>query len=283
MFVVRCTAAVILLITISLTSYTKGNDLGPDTTAEGSWESEVVAGFTLSQAHFDNWRQGGENTLAWQTNFISNFVYRSMRHQWTNDGDFKYGQARLGGLGTRKSADEIRLESVYQYTIGAHVNPYAAARFQSQFARGYRYEADTTIAVSDFMDPGYITFSAGAGSNPFEGFRTRFGGAFKMTIVDQFALRLTEGRRIATEFGLMSVSNLRRHLVENVLFTTRLELFSNLRRFDEVDVRWEAITSAKVTAHIDVRLSMELFYDKSVSRKRQFKQILAIGFSYTLL
>ncbi len=259
------------------------NQDGPDTTADGTWDSEVIGGFTLTQSHFDNWVQGGENTLAWQINFASNFVYRAVRHRWTNTGDFKYGQARLGSLGTRKSADEIRIESVYQYTIGVHINPFASANFQTQFARGYKYEADTTFAVSGFMDPGYITLSAGAGSHPFEGFNTRIGGAYKITIVDQYALRLTDGEKISAEFGLSSVSNLRQRLAENIRLTGRLELFSSLSRFDEVDVRWDTVISARVTAHIDVRLSAELFYDKSVSRKRQFKQILALGFSYTLL
>jgi hypothetical protein len=272
-----------LFIAVHFSLFTKENGAGPDSTARGSWDSDVVTGFTLSHAYFDNWAKGGENTLAWQINFVSSFVYRSVRHMWTNTGDFKYGQARLGGLGTRKAADEIRLESVYQYTIGALVNPFASLGFQSQFARGYRYTADTSYAVSGFMDPGIFILSTGAGGNPFKEFSTRIGVAYKITIVDQYARQLTDGEQVLTEIGLSSVSNFRRLLSENMLLTSRLEFFSRLKRFDEVDVRWDTVLSAKVTAHVDVRLSTELFYDKSVSRKRQLKQILALGFSYTLL
>ncbi len=283
LMVIRVIVIFFSIITATTFLNAVGNGEEPDSTANGDWDSEVIGGFTLTQAHFDNWEQGGENTLAWQVNFDSEFIYRSVRHKWSNTGMFKYGQARLGELGTRKSADEIRIESVYQYTIGAHVNPFSSATFQTQSARGYRYTPDTTYAVSDFMDPGYITLSAGAGSNPFEGFNTRLGAAFKMTIVNQYARHITDGERIVTEFGITSVSNLRHRLTENLRLTSRLELFSKLNRIDDIDVRWEMIISAKVTAHIDVRLSTELFYDKSVSSKRQLKQMLAVGFSYTLL
>ena len=260
-----------------------GNGAEPDTMADGSWQSDIVGGFTLTQAQFDNWAQGGENTLAWQINFDSNFIYRTNKHKWTNNGDFKFGQARIGGTGTRKSSDEIRIESVYQYTIGAHVNPFTSVNFQTQFARGFRYEPDTTIAVSDFMDPGYITLSAGAGSNPFEGFNTRIGGAYKITVVDQFARNLTNGEQFATEFGVSSITNYRKRLTENIRLTTRLEVFSNLVSFNDVDVRWDVVITAQVTRYIDVRLNTELFYDKSVSPKRQLKQVLSLGLSYTFI
>lgn len=261
----------------------------PDSTARGEWDSEVVTGVNLTQAHFDNWTQGGANSIAWQVSLSSNFQYRAKRHKWTNTGNFVYGQARISDIGTRKSADEIKLESVYQYTIGAHVNPFASMVFQTQFARGYNYRVDPPERVSDFMDPGYITASMGAGTAPFEGFNTRLGAAYKVTVTNRFATRLTDDpnrpgvQKVSTEFGISSVSSLRHRIAENILLTSRLELFSNMNRFDEIDVRLDAVIKAKVTAHVDVRLQTELLYDKSRSKKRQLKQVLSMGLSYTLL
>ncbi len=38
-----------------------------DTTAvDTTWQKEAVGSFSASQAHFDNWTAGGENTLAYQ-------------------------------------------------------------------------------------------------------------------------------------------------------------------------------------------------------------------------
>jgi hypothetical protein len=265
-----------------------GNE-GPDSTASGDWRNNLVGSISLTQSQFDNWSQGGENTLAWQINLNLLFQYRAPHHMWTNMGKLIYGQARIGNQGTRKSSDELLMESVYQYTIGTHVNPFSAITFQTQFARGYNYRVDPPVPVSDFMDPGYITFSIGAGSTPFEGFTTRLGAAYKVTITDQYATRLTDDperpgvQKISADFGISSVSNLRKRLADNMLLSSRLELFSNLNRFDEVDVRWDIVISAKVTEFIDVRLNSELLYDSNISAKRQLKQVLSLGFSYTFL
>ncbi len=253
------------------------------------WKSQVVGGLNLTQAQFDNWIQGGENTLAWQININSAFELNQERFNWTTTSKGSYGQAKIGDLQSRKSADELRIETVYLHKLGVYVHPYVSALLQTQFTRGYRYEEDERFPVSNLFDPGYITLSAGVGYEPVPILKTRLGAATKTTITREFAVGLTDDpatdriEKVDTEFGALSVTELRTPLAENILLTSKLDLFSNLESLKQVDVRWDTIISAKVARYVDVSLNIELLYDSNISPKRQLKQLLALGLSYTFI
>jgi hypothetical protein len=256
---------------------------------EYGWKNQVVASLNMTQAQFDNWSQGGENTLAWQLNLNSSFALDQMGFNWTTTGKLSYGQAKIGDLDARKSADELQIESVYLYKLGDYVNPYVSGLLQTQITKGYQYVDEDRFPISNFFDPGYITLSAGVAYEPTPFLKTRLGAATKTTITKDYAVGLTDNPETAsiektdTEFGMLSVTELRKPLAENILLTSKLDLFSNLEGLKEIDVRWDTILSAKVSRFVDVNLNIELLYDNNVSSKRQLKQLLALGLSYTFL
>lgn len=256
---------------------------------EYGWKKQTVGSLNLTQAQFDNWSHGGENTLAWQINMNLSFSLNERRFDWSNTGKASYGQAKIGDLDARKSADELRIESVYQYKVGRHINPFISGLLQSQFTKGYNYTGDERFAVSDFFDPAFITLSAGFSYEPAPFIKTRLGAATKTTMTREFAVSLTDDpatdkiEKIDTEFGALAVTELRKQLAENILLTSKIDLFSNLESFKKVDVRWDTILSAKVTRLVDVSVNIELLYDSNISPKRQLKQLLALGLSYTFL
>jgi len=258
-------------------------------TPEYGWKNQVVGNLNLTQAQFDNWAQGGENTLAWQLNLNSAFVLDQQRFNWATTGKLSHGQAKIGDIEARKSADEFRVESVYLYKLGDYINPYVSGLLQTQITKGYQYVEDERFPVSNFFDPGYITLSAGVGYEPVPYLKTRLGAATKTTITREYAVGLTDDpttdtiEKTDTEFGALSVTELRKPLSENILLTSKLDLFSNLESLKQVDVRWDTILSAKISRYIDVSLNVELFYDSNISPRRQLKQLLALGLSYTFL
>jgi hypothetical protein len=81
---------------------------------------------------------------------------------------------------------------------------------------------------------------------------------------------------------LESVSYLTNKIKENVIYTSGLDLFSNLKGLDEIDVRWDNLISAEVVSHIAVSFNLQLFYDKDISSRRQLKQFLLVGLTYSL-
>lgn len=90
------------------------------------------------------------------------------------------------------------------------------------------------------------------------------------------------------------------NLVENVGLTTRIDLFSNyLNNPENIDINWEVLISMKVNKFMSSTISTQLLYDDDVTLQKkdpiveddvvidsgrgpgvQFKEVLAIGFSY---
>lgn len=260
----------------------------PDTTQYG-WQNEIIGGVNLTQASFDNWQKGGENALAWQVKLTSNFILDQKKFNWSNKGKFNLGFAKVGDQGARKSADEITIESVYTRKISHLLNPFVAVTAKTQFVSGFDYSDDTKRKVSEFMDPGYFTQSAGVGYTRNENFKTRLGATLKETVTNDFPVpyadnpNTTDIEKTKVEPGISSVTNFQRKLEENIIFTSDLDIFSNLKAFDRIDVLWENNLTFQVTKLINVTLDVDVLYDKDISDRRQIKQVLALGLSYTLL
>jgi hypothetical protein len=254
------------------------------------WESELVATLNLTQAGFDNWAQGGENMLGWQTGVNGNFTHRGLGHEWENTAKLAYGMQKLGDEEARKSVDEIKLGTVYIYKAGFFVDPYASATAQTQFTRGYEYDDSERTSVSDFLDPGYFTQSVGVGRSYGDILRSRLGFAVKETITDEFPVPYADDPETEDEIedtrvetGMESITDLTLSLSESLLLTSKLELFSNMEASNEIDVTWDNLVTAKVHEYVSVSLNVQLLYDRDVSTKRQLKESLALGLTYTLM
>jgi hypothetical protein len=250
---------------------------------EYGWKKSMVGGLNLTQTSFDNWSQGGENSVAWQINFNFNFTNEQEKTSWANSGKVNYGQTKTGDAEARKSIDEIKLESVLTYKHGKYLNPYVAATGETQATAGYRY--DPKLKISAFLDPGYFRESAGLGYKPSEIIQTRLGVALKQTVTDKYSLRFVgeADKNFKNEVGAESVTDINWKVSENTLLTSKLELFSTLVKFDETDVNWDNVITTKISKYFNVNLNVKLFYDKDISARRQIKQALAFGFAYTFL
>ena len=254
------------------------------------WKNELVFNFNLTQASFDNWAQGGENTLGWQMGLNGKFTHLGARHEWANTAKLAYGMQKVGDEDARKSVDEVKMETVYTYKTGFFVDPYVAATAQTQFSNGYLYEDTGKTAISGFLDPGYFTQSAGIGRSYGETLRSRLGFAVKETVTDKYPVPYADDPETEdeiedtkVELGMESVTDLSLTLGENLLFTSKLELFSDLEASNEIDVTWDNLLAAKVQKYVTVSLNVKIFYDRDISKKRQIKQSLAIGLTYALL
>lgn len=248
------------------------------------WQKEMVGNLNFTQNQFDNWSQGGEDSWSWQLDLNGKLIYDQEKYNWTNTGKLSYGRTQVGDADSRKAADEIKLESVYTYKMNILINPYLAATGLTQLTTGYNYIDDTTrTAISNFMDPGYFTQSVGLGIEPNKNIKTRIGAAMKETITKDYAATYANGEKTRVEYGAESITDVTVKLSENILYTSKLELFSNLKRFDKIDVNWDNMFSSKIAEYLAVSFNFRLFYDKDISTRRQLKQTLAVGLTYSFL
>ncbi|RKY75881.1 hypothetical protein DRQ00_09725 [candidate division KSB1 bacterium] len=254
------------------------------------WQKEIVGGLNLNQTSFDNWAQGGENSFAWQVNLNLKFVNDQEKTTWSNSGKFSYGQTKSGKEESRKSIDEIKLESVLRYKFGTYANPYVAVTAETQFTAGYDYGTNPRKQISAFLDPGYFRQSVGIGYQPPNNIvKTRLGVALKQTITHNYPSPYADDpktkkiEKIKSEIGAESVTDVSWKISENIIFTSKLELFSGLKALDETDVNWDNVFTAKISKYFNVNFNVKLFYDKDISKKRQLKQSLAMGLTCSFL
>jgi hypothetical protein len=252
---------------------------------EYGWNNNIVFNFNFTQNSFDNWSQGGESSWAWQTDLQAKFINDQANYNWANSGKLSYGKAKVGDLDARKAADEIKIESVFTYKMGesTHINPYVSITGLTQFVAGFEYTDTSSVEISNFMDPGYFTESAGIGYAKGDNFKTRLGVAFKQTITDKFADRYALGETFRSEYGMESATDFTWPIAETLTYTGKLLLFSNLKRFDEIDVDWDNVFVGKITDLLNATFTVRLFYDRDISTKRQLRQALAVGISYDIL
>ena len=254
------------------------------------WDNKFIGTLNLAQTALSNWTQGGENAWNWQLNLNGNFLNRQEKYEWANTIKIVYGQAKIGSDELKKSDDELFLETVFTYKAWGTINPYVAATALTQFTPGYDYGTDPKTKISDILDPGYFREGFGLNYKPSETFSTRLGVAFKQTVADEFAARwsddpetIDEVEKSRSEVGAESVTDYSVKVSELIVYVTKLELFSNMNRIDEIDVRWDHLFSAKVADYLAVSFNLNLFYDKDISLKRQLKQTLAVGLTYSFL
>jgi len=247
------------------------------------WQKSAVGLLNFTQNKFDHWKQGGEDAWTWQLNFDGKLNYVQEKSTWNNSLKIAYGKTKLGDAAAKKAADEIKLESVYTYKMNIYVNPYVAATALTQFTKGYNYGTDPKTTISAFLDPGYFTQSAGLGFQPIEQVKTRLGAALKETMAKEYKDIYADGEELRVEYGAESVTDINWKMAENILFTSKLELFSNLKAMNQIDVNWDNMFTSKITKYIGVSFNVKLLYDRDISAKRQLKETLAVGLTYTFI
>lgn len=256
---------------------------------EYGWKHNVVAGLTLTEVAFTDWAQGGDNSLGYTASIDGKSVQDLEKTNWATALKLAFGQTRLGDQGLRKTDDRIDFETILTYKMGVYVNPYGAATFKSQFAKGFTYDAaNNETAVSQFLDPAYITQSVGVGYQPIPEVKTRLGLALREIVTTHFNGFADDPATIEIEKsrvngGLESVTDVEWKLDDNILFKSKLELFSPFTTMDRIVVRNDNSLVSKVSKYITVILNLQLINEPDISPRTQVKQTLALGLSYTLL
>ncbi len=254
------------------------------------WHKEMVGAVNLTQTNFSNWTQGGENSFAWQLNLNFRLENDRKKTNWANSGKFTYGAVKIGDQDSRKSIDEIKLESVLIYKLNTHVNPFFAITGETQFAPGYDYDLEPKTQISAFMDPGYFRESIGIGFAPNKIIKTRFGFALKQTFTSDFPVPYADNpettdkvEKFKNEAGLESVTDVNWKVTKTALFVSKLELFYDFRALNRTDVRWDNVLTVEITKYLNVNFNIKLFYDRDISRRRQIMQSVALGLVYNFI
>ena len=254
---------------------------------ESRWLYSGVAGLNISQIALDNWTQGGDNALAF--NLLGNFGIKYVDSPWTFSNGLKlaFGRTKLGEDNFRTNNNEFYLESILSYSFGWALDPYLSNTVRTVLSKGFDYKEIPAKQTSQFFDPGYITQSIGFLYNKIPNVSTRLGIAFQETITNKFPFysddpKTTEIEKFRFDTGIESVTEALYSIEENVLFGSKLRLFSRFNELDVWDVRWDNLITAQISKYFNVNFNVLLIYEKIQSPKTQVKEALQLGITYSL-
>jgi hypothetical protein len=231
-----------------------------------------------------------------------------------------YGLLKSGNNKARKNEDKIDLTSkLGRYAFYDHWYYTALVNFKTQFDNGYNLPDDSNV-VSHFMAPAYVIGSIGLDyktkDNSFSAFispvtsktiivndqKLANAGAYGVDAAQYDSVAgvyviVKNGSMVKSQFGGYVKIAFKKDIMKNVNLATKLELFSDyLKDPQNIQVNWEMLISMKVNKFISASISTNMIYDHNIpvpvereingvkvagtGPRLQFKEVLAVGFSY---
>ncbi len=276
--------------------FADNNDADNDT-IPSPWERGAEINVDLSQISLSNWAAGGENSIALNTHFDSFLTYSTETLEWENTLEVLYGLINREQEETRKSNDRLEFNSKLSREASERWDYSSLFYFRTQMAEGYDYPNDT-VAISDFLSPGYIGLSIGMNYKPTEDYSIYFSPvAGRTTIVrnerlsQEGAFGVEPGDIYKHDFGGMIRVNYKTDLMENVKANTRLELFADYKKPEKINMDLSSRLRLDINDYVKANLFIHMVYDHNSKIKKndeeevrlQLKQTFGLGFSVSLL
>ena len=286
----------VLLATVLTVHTAKGQDLAIADSSQ-VWRPALIGMVSGSQVGFQNWAEGGVNTLAFSLAVDGQLERSSPAWAQSHDLRLTFGLVKQDTLDFRKSDDLIRLVSSLDYTgegIFGDLRPTFAFQARSQFSPGFNFDKNPfkdgrtpPVKVSDFLSPGTFILSIGLTYVRSTRFRQRLGFGAKETVVLIERLRRRYGvepeQKARFEVGIEGFTEVDLELVKNVRYKSTLGLFIAFNKPGKPDLLWESMIVMKVNSWLSVNFDWVLQYDTDVSSKAQLKEVFSIGVFYIII
>ncbi|MEQ9289037.1 MAG: DUF3078 domain-containing protein [Cyclobacteriaceae bacterium] len=268
------------------------------------WNLGGITSLTFSQVSLTNWAAGGDNSTSFHGHVHAFADHVKGPAIFESSLEIGYGVINQGDQGFVKADDKISYNSKYGRRLSDGNKKWywtTNVNFRTQFADGFN-KRDLTKKISGWLAPGYVFTSVGIDYKASKNFWVAYTPlSAKVTIVndqelsDAGAFGVEPGERTRSEVGSYLTSVIKTHLLENINFESKLQLFSNYREEPEkIDINWETTFVLKVNNFITTNILNQLIYDEDIliptfddngeqigeGPKVQFKNIFGVGFTY---
>ena len=265
----------------------------PNDTIPKVWKTGGIFTLNVAQGTLSNWVGGGDKFTLSVLGFLNLYAfYKEGRHVWDNNLDLGYGFTKTTSLGERKADDRIDLYSKYGYEIAPKWYLSGLLNFRTQFAKGYRYSKDSldrdvkTLSSASFA-PAYLLLSVGIDYRPVDYFsvfisplteRLLFVTNDSLSSVGAYGV--DPGKKVKSEIGAFLSAKFNKEVAKNIVYTSRLDLFSNYKRNPQnVDLYFTNVLAMKVNRFISANITLDLLYDDDAIKKLQVRELFGAGFS----
>lgn len=256
------------------------------------WKKEGTFVVNINQGALRNWAGGGEqNTLGITALLNYNLNHKKGKVSWNNYFDIAFGFQNASSFGQfRKVDDRIDITSKYGYQVSRQWYAAVLVNFNTQALIGYNYTDSVNTKISNLLTPGKILLSAGTDLRPDKSFSlfispitTRF---VTKTDNDFYSINkygVIANKKANTELGAFATAKYTKKFTSWVLYTGRLDLFSNYKRTSEnIDLFFTNLVTMKFNKWLATNISVDMVYDDDVLKKTQLKEILGVGLTLKL-
>ena len=269
----------------------KGITKDPADTIPKVWKTGGIFTLNVGQGSLSHWVGGGDKFSLSVISFLNVYAfYKKGKHIWDNNLDLGYGLVKTTSLGERKSDDRIDLLSKYGYEIAPKWYLGALFNFRTQFANGYTYAKDNlnrdvkTLSSASFA-PAYVLLSLGIDYRPVDYFSIFISPITERWVIvsnDSLsaagAYGVDPGKKSSNELGAFLSAKFNKEIAKNIVYTSRLDLFSNYKRKPQnVDLYFTNVLAMKVNKYISANIALDLLYDDDAVQHLQVRQLLGIG------
>ncbi|HYJ37047.1 MAG TPA: DUF3078 domain-containing protein [Chitinophagaceae bacterium] len=323
---------------ITLIAFSQVDSLKTDTLK--GWRKGGIVSLNIGQGGSRNWAAGAEKWSVSIGGIMNLFANKQMgKWSWDNSLDMSYAFINTESQGYRKTDDKIYFVTKFGRAIKPKMNLTILANFRSQFYDGYDYNylgAGLKRRTSNFMAQAYVSLAPGIDWKPtkslsvfvtpisarwiivsnkpfdylFQGgvipdsIKTPATGDFEKP--KSVLYGVDPGREVRFEAGGMVSAQFNKEILKNVVYTSKLDLFSNYLKgyaFDpptyttftrtdakpqNVDVFWTNVFGMKVNKWLLVTYSFDLIYDDDVRQfgpngdvaAAQLRSMLSIGIAH---
>jgi len=275
----------LLLFTFSMVNFITAQEA--DSTLN-KWNPLLLASLNLSQIAFQDWTKGGESAFSFTVGADWVMDYKASNWTFKNQLKGEWGQSKTGYDIKKITVNNVFNETVYYYDPGWLFVPYVSNLIRTPITDGYDYSEPEKVQIVAFFDPGYVTQSIGFAYEKSEIFQTRLGIAFEESFANKFAAQYTDDDETAEletfrfETGIESMTDLNLKIDDNVIYKSKLRLFTGFNRMTVWDVAWDNTFTAEVNKWLNVNLSFILIYKASESLRTQMQEALQVGIVYNL-
>ncbi len=249
------------------------------------WTKKWTIGLNGSQASYNNWSQGNNNSVAATGSNLFSATYKRARYSYDLLVNLRYGQTKINGSELRKTDDLIHLRNRLNHLL--HDDQYTAyfeVDFRTQFDEGFD---KNKVYISDLMSPGYLQETAGLGYKPVDFVQFQSGFSLKQTFVADTTLSsrygVKKGRHFRSEGGFSLGASIKKNVAKNLTLNSNVQSFTNfLQNVEYTDIMFSNELTGKINSFMNTNIQFVVMYDRDFNKQIQVKQVLAVGLSFNV-
>lgn len=255
----------------------------PDTSY---WQWGGLGSVQFGQTALVNWAAGGNSQISVNIRGFLYANYKKKKHIWENSFNGNWGIVKFKGETAQINQNLFVINSQYGYELADKVYLSALANIQSPFSKGFDYEEEPKLLITQFAAPMFIKTSLGIDYKPTDWlsiFVSPLAGKYTIVASDSIAAlnryipaTLDENGtpfyndKFRAEFGALARVTFQKELVKNVTLRSVVEVFNNYTDPNKsnrknFDIDWQTGLDLKVNDWLAVGLFTHLIYDDNTS------------------